>query len=241
MSSLVSDFVAVSAVAATGLAAGFGAGLGTHGGLLCGAQRVIGLTQFVNSDKGNPNALIVTGAVMVGAIETNHPPVTLKNATPIARLFADTMVITVPASSPIKSLKDLTIAETAMLAGLPQSPYRANPITNLKLAQRRQSTVLMRMAPGASLPDHEHVLIEQTWVLEGHLVDRDGPDVGMECKAGQFIWRPAGSRHSAWAPKGGTFLAIFQIPNKFFDQADRVSDISGQDWDELWGHLPIPS
>lgn len=73
-----------------------------------GAGGTIGLTQFVNSDKGNPNALIVTGAVMVGAIETNHPPVTLKNATPIARLFADTMVITVPASSPIKSLKDLT-------------------------------------------------------------------------------------------------------------------------------------
>jgi putative tricarboxylic transport membrane protein len=73
-----------------------------------GAGGTIGLTQFVNSDKGNPNALIVTGAVMVGAIETNHPPVTLKNATPVARLFADTMVITVPASSPIKSLKDLT-------------------------------------------------------------------------------------------------------------------------------------
>ena len=73
-----------------------------------GAGGTIGLTQFVNTDKGNPNALIVTGAVMVGAIETNHPPVTLKNATPIARLFADTMVITVPASSPIKSLKDLT-------------------------------------------------------------------------------------------------------------------------------------
>jgi len=73
-----------------------------------GAGGTIGLTQFVNSDKGNPNALIVTGAVMVGAIETNHPPVTLKNATPVARLFADTMVITVSASSPIKSLKDLT-------------------------------------------------------------------------------------------------------------------------------------
>ncbi|AZG12979.1 MULTISPECIES: Bug family tripartite tricarboxylate transporter substrate binding protein [Cupriavidus] len=73
-----------------------------------GAGGTIGLTQFVNTDKGNPNALIVTGAVMVGAIETNRPPVTLKNATPIARLFADTMVITVPASSPIKSMKDLT-------------------------------------------------------------------------------------------------------------------------------------
>ncbi len=73
-----------------------------------GAGGTIGLTQFVNTDKGNPSALVVTGAVMVGAIETNKPPVTLKNATPIARLFADTMVITVPASSPIKSVKDLT-------------------------------------------------------------------------------------------------------------------------------------
>ncbi|MEN7528150.1 MULTISPECIES: tripartite tricarboxylate transporter substrate binding protein [unclassified Cupriavidus] len=73
-----------------------------------GAGGTIGLTQFVNTDKGNPNALIVTGAVMVGAIETNKPPVTLKNATPIARLFADTMVLTVAANSPIKSLKDLT-------------------------------------------------------------------------------------------------------------------------------------
>ncbi|MCY0857068.1 tripartite tricarboxylate transporter substrate binding protein [Cupriavidus sp. D39] len=73
-----------------------------------GAGGTIGLTQFVNTDKGNPNAMIVTGAVMVGAIETNHPPVTLKNATLIARLFADTMVITVPANSPLKSMKDLT-------------------------------------------------------------------------------------------------------------------------------------
>lgn len=73
-----------------------------------GAGGTIGLTQFVNTDKGNPNALVVTGAVMVGAIETNHPPVTLNNATPIARLFADTMVITVSANSPIKSMKDLT-------------------------------------------------------------------------------------------------------------------------------------
>ncbi|MDF3839736.1 tripartite tricarboxylate transporter substrate-binding protein [Cupriavidus basilensis] len=73
-----------------------------------GAGGTIGLAQFVNTDKGNPNAMIVTGAVMVGAIETNKPPVTLKNATPVARLFADTMVITVPAASPLKSIKDLT-------------------------------------------------------------------------------------------------------------------------------------
>ncbi|MEN9315404.1 MAG: hypothetical protein RIS35_1797 [Pseudomonadota bacterium] len=73
-----------------------------------GAGGTIGLAQFVNTDKGNPNALVVTGAVMVGAIEANRPPVTLKNATPIARLFADTMIVVVPANSPIRTLKDLT-------------------------------------------------------------------------------------------------------------------------------------
>jgi putative tricarboxylic transport membrane protein len=72
-----------------------------------GAGGTIGLTQFVNTEKGNANALIVTGAVMVGAIEANKPPITLKNATPIARLFADTMILVVPAASPIKTLADL--------------------------------------------------------------------------------------------------------------------------------------
>jgi anti-sigma factor ChrR (cupin superfamily) len=66
------------------------------------------------------------------------------------------------------------------------------------------ATVLMKMEPGATLPDHEHVLIEQTYVLEGSLVDREGPDAGLEIKAGEFVWRPAGSRHVAWCPKGGT-------------------------------------
>lgn len=72
-----------------------------------GAGGTIGLAQFVNTEKGNPAALIVMGAVMVGAIETNKPPVTLKNATPIARLFADSMILVVPASSPIQSIKDV--------------------------------------------------------------------------------------------------------------------------------------
>ncbi len=35
-------------------------------------------------------------------------------------------------------------------------------------------TALMRFAPGAVLPDHEHVKIEQTYVLEGKLVDKEG-------------------------------------------------------------------
>jgi len=44
-----------------------------------------------------------------------------------------------------KSLNDLTLAETAMLAGLPQNPSSSNPVTNPAAAKKRQQTVLRRM------------------------------------------------------------------------------------------------
>jgi anti-sigma factor ChrR (cupin superfamily) len=92
-------------------------------------------------------------------------------------------------------------------------------------------TALMRMAPNARLPDHEHVRIEQTYVLEGTLVCGEGV-----CTAGQFVWRPAGSRHEAWAgPQGGLFLAMFQVPNRFFQPDGRVTDFLGNDWEQAWG------
>ncbi len=72
-----------------------------------GAGGTIALAQFANASKGDPHALIVTGAVMVGAIVQNKPPMTLSNATPVARLTAEYNVFVVPASSPIKSMKDV--------------------------------------------------------------------------------------------------------------------------------------
>ena len=86
------------------------------------------------------------------------------------------------------------------------------------------------MAPSAKLPDHEHVKIEQTYVLEGSLLCHEG-----ECRSGQFVWRPAGSRHEAWAgPQGSLALAMFQIPNKFFQSDGRVTDFRGEDWEKTW-------
>ncbi len=96
-------------------------------------------------------------------------------------------------------------------------------------------TALVRMAPGATLPDHEHVQIEQTFVLEGSLVDKEGPDAGLVCGAGEFVWRPAGSRHVAWSPDGGLMIGIFQMPNKFYERDGRVTDMGGNDWAEMWG------
>ena len=96
-------------------------------------------------------------------------------------------------------------------------------------------TALMKFEPGAVLPDHEHVNIEQTYVLEGRLVDKEGPAAGIEAKTGEFIWREPGSRHSAWTPEGGLMLAIFQVPNKFYEKDGRVTDSAGNIWDEVWG------
>ena len=93
------------------------------------------------------------------------------------------------------------------------------------------------LAPGAVLPDHEHVKIEQTYMLEGKLVDKEGPVAGLSVGPGEFVWREAGTRHVAWTPEGGLMLAMFQVPNKFFEADGRVTDISGADWDSIWGHV----
>lgn len=72
-----------------------------------GAGGTIGLAQFVNQAKGDPESLIVGGYVMVGAILTNNSPVDLTMVTPIARLTGESEAIVVPASSDIQSVADL--------------------------------------------------------------------------------------------------------------------------------------
>ena len=72
-----------------------------------GAGGTIGLAQFVNQSNGNPEALIVGGYVMVGAILTNASPVDLTMVTPIARLTGESEAIVVPAASDIQTMDDL--------------------------------------------------------------------------------------------------------------------------------------
>jgi anti-sigma factor ChrR (cupin superfamily) len=73
-------------------------------------------------------------------------------------------------------------------------------------------TSLTRMAPGAKLPRHRHVGLEQSYVLQGTLVDDDGA-----CTAGNFVWRRPGSVHSAWTPDGCVVLGVFEQPNEFLE------------------------
>ena len=73
-------------------------------------------------------------------------------------------------------------------------------------------TALFRWQPGTRLPLHEHVEIEQSYLLEGSLVDDEG-----ECTAGNFVWRPRGNRHDAYSPNGALVLAMFLRPNVFLE------------------------
>jgi anti-sigma factor ChrR (cupin superfamily) len=74
------------------------------------------------------------------------------------------------------------------------------------------TTLLMRWEKGARLPRHEHVEIEQTYVISGSFADHDGV-----CRAGQYVWRRKSSRHEAWTDEGCLMLAFFLRPNTFLD------------------------
>ncbi len=76
-----------------------------------------------------------------------------------------------------------------------------------------RETVLLRMAAGARLPDHRHVGVEQSFILQGALADEEGT-----CTAGNFVWRRPGSVHHAWSPDGCLMLAIFEAPNEFISE-----------------------
>lgn len=72
-----------------------------------GAGGTIGLSQFVNGAKGDGSATLMGGMVMVGAIVSNKSPVNLTQVTPLARLTGESLVVVVPASSKVQTLKEL--------------------------------------------------------------------------------------------------------------------------------------
>jgi quercetin dioxygenase-like cupin family protein len=66
-----------------------------------------------------------------------------------------------------------------------------------------KKTMLVRMAPGTYLPEHEHRYGEQCLVLEGSIRSDD-----MEAHAGDFTYMPAGSTHSTLYSETGCLLLI---------------------------------
>jgi putative tricarboxylic transport membrane protein len=73
-----------------------------------GAGGALGLAQFANASKGDGSALMVMGAVMLGAFIQTPPAIGLRGLTPLARLITEFNTFVVPAASPLRTLKDLT-------------------------------------------------------------------------------------------------------------------------------------
>jgi putative tricarboxylic transport membrane protein len=71
-----------------------------------GAGGTIGLAQFISSRERDPSLLVV-GLGLVGAPIVNKSPVSLAQATPLARLQGEYQPLFVAAESPIRSLGDL--------------------------------------------------------------------------------------------------------------------------------------
>ena len=105
---------------------------------------------------------------------------------------------------------------------LPWKPTLTPGIDMKVLLEDKESgllTALFRWEPGTQLPLHEHVDIEQTYVLEGSIVDEEG-----EVRAGDYVWRPKGNRHLARSPNGALVISFFLKPNKFL-----VGDLAGKE------------
>jgi hypothetical protein len=111
-------------------------------------------------------------------------------------------------------------AELAALASryvpvdsLPWKPTPTPGIDMKILMQDKETgllTALFRWEPGTQLALHEHVEIEQTYVLQGSIVDDEG-----EVLQGDFVWRPQGNRHLAHSPNGALVISFFLKPNRF--------------------------
>ena len=101
-------------------------------------------------------------------------------------------------------------------------------------------TLLLKMAPGAEVPLHEHTAVEQTFVLEGTFMDDEGVTL-----TGNFVWRPAGNTHVAYAgPEGALVIGIFVKPNhfaageKFFTEEGRQSRSGRDSMRRAWSRTP---
>lgn len=73
-----------------------------------GAGGTVGLASLATEN--DPNTLMITGSVMVGAVETNASDVRVEEMTPIAKLTEEPLVVVVPADSPYDTIEDFVDA-----------------------------------------------------------------------------------------------------------------------------------
>ncbi len=81
-------------------------------------------------------------------------------------------------------------------------------------AADRPAAAILRYAPGASVPLHEHVGFEQIVMLDGAQSDERGT-----YGAGALVVNPPGTRHRVWSISGCTALLIWERPVRMIAEA----------------------
>ena len=120
------------------------------------------------------------------------------------------------AATPFLANEDMLGPLASRYVDVDALPWKPTPCPGIEmkiLLEDKDSglmTALFRWQPGAELALHEHVEVEQTFVIEGSLVDEEG-----EVAAGNYVWRPKGNRHIARSPHGALVLSMFLKPNIF--------------------------
>jgi anti-sigma factor ChrR (cupin superfamily) len=124
------------------------------------------------------------------------------------------------ATTPFLTNEDMLGPLASRYVDVDSLPWKPTPCPGIDmkiLLEDKESgllTALFRWQAGAELALHEHVEVEQTFVLQGSLVDEEG-----EVTAGNYVWRPKGNRHIARSPHGALVLSMFLKPNIFLDGA----------------------
>lgn len=70
--------------------------------------------------------------------------------------------------------------------------------------EAKETTMLFETQPGTVIPEHIHGGVEWAFVLEGTMEDDEGV-----VSAGNFVYRPSGSRHSVRTPNGARYIGLF--------------------------------
>lgn len=92
---------------------------------------------------------------------------------------------------------------------LPFEPFREG-VEIATLRSENPAVALLRYAPGASVPHHEHTGLEMILVLDGVQTDEQG-----HYPAGTLVLNPAGTAHSVWSEIGTTVLIQWERPVRF--------------------------
>ena len=122
------------------------------------------------------------------------------------------------ATTPFLSNEDMLGPLASRYVNVDSLPWKPTPCAGIDmkvLLEDKETgllTALFRWQPGAELSLHEHVEVEQTFVLQGSLEDDEG-----EVTAGNYVWRPKGNRHIAKSPNGALVLSVFLKPNIFLN------------------------